>query len=67
MINPVDKDIGRRVIYRPSHDPYSNESGIITSFSDNLVFVRYGADTWSKGTYRRDLHWSEFDETEESS
>jgi hypothetical protein len=33
------------------------EEGVITSFNDYAVFVRYGADTASKSTQRADLEW----------
>jgi hypothetical protein len=56
MIDPKPADIGRKVVYR---DPggWKVEEGAITSFNDTCVFVRYGADTGSKGTRREDLEW----------
>ena len=33
------------------------EEGVITSFNNLTVFVRYGADKSSKGTDRHDLNW----------
>lgn len=56
MISPDDRDIGRLVIYReiPGH---IREQGVITSFNDGYVFVRYGSDTHSKATRREDLEW----------
>lgn len=57
MIKPKDKDIGRRVIYRPSHgDP---TTGIISSFSDKFVFVRYSEGDTAAATKRKDLEWDE--------
>lgn len=55
MINPTKKDIGRRVIYTPIRGP--KEYGVITSFNDWSVFVRYGAKTCSEATAREDLTW----------
>ena len=60
MINPAKADIGKAVVYSPRHG--REELGLITSFNDAVVFVRYGAegDTWSrqvKATYRKDLFW----------
>ena len=54
IIKVTDKDIGRKVIYDPG---YKIEEGIITSFNDTYVFVRYGSDTNSKATYYRDLRY----------
>jgi hypothetical protein len=53
---PKPADIGRKVIYR---DPggWKVEEGVIASFNDACVFVRYGADTGSNGTRREDLEW----------
>ena len=55
MINPTKADIDCSVIYTPSHG--KPEEGVITSFNDYAVFVRYGSDKHSKGTYRKDLTW----------
>ncbi len=57
MINPGALDIGRVVIYRMAHTG-EEEEGVITSFNDYCVFVRYGRDTGSKGTRREDLNWA---------
>jgi hypothetical protein len=48
-IDPKPADIGRKVVYR---DPggLKVEEGVITSFNDTCVFVRYGADTGSNST-----------------
>lgn len=53
MINPTEKDIGRSVIYRRDGD-----EGVITSFNDHMVFVRYGGAQGSMATRREDLNWS---------
>lgn len=39
MINPTEKDIGRYVVYCSKYGP--KEDGVITSFNDDVVFVRY--------------------------
>ncbi len=59
MIIPTEKDIGRAVIYTGNRYPGGRlEEGVITSFNDYSVFVRYGSDKGSKGTSRADLRWS---------
>lgn len=47
-------DIGRSVTY---HGNFGGplEHGVITSYNDLFVFVRYGADMNSKATNREDL------------
>jgi hypothetical protein len=55
MINPTIDDIGRKVNYR-DRSGYSRE-GVITSFNEFYVFVRYGNDCTSKGTQRRNLEY----------
>ena len=55
MIEPKSDDVGRTVIYRPWDRP---EEGVITSFNDHYIFVRYGADKNSKATRREDLKWA---------
>ena len=59
MINPKEKDIGRTVIFRPGHWSNSNieEKGIITSFNEVVVFVRYNSNKQPKATLRSDLTW----------
>lgn len=54
-IKVTKKDIGRLVIYNPG---YKTEEGVITSFNDTYVFVRYGSEVQSKATYYRDLKYS---------
>ena len=59
MINPSEADIGRAVVYTGNRYPGGKpEQGVITSFNDYAVFVRYGADKGSKGTSRADLEWA---------
>ena len=58
MINPTQGDIGRSVVYTGNRHPDGRlEEGVITSFNEATVFVRYGADKHSKGTARADLEW----------
>ncbi len=59
MINPKEEDIGRTVIYKSSHWASNNppETGIITSFNEYVVFVRYGSDKHSKATLKADLSY----------
>lgn len=54
MINPTKADIGRRVVYIGFGQ---DTEGVITSFNDDFVFVRYGRDTGSQATRRADLEW----------
>jgi hypothetical protein len=59
MIYPEEDDIGRAVVYTGNRYPGGKlEEGVITSFTDHSVFVRYGADKYSKGTSRADLEWT---------
>jgi hypothetical protein len=46
----TESDIGRSVIYRPFGHPEDFETGVITSWNENRVFVRYGNDQHSKAT-----------------
>ena len=60
MINPKQEDIGRGVVYKASYPGAPNEDGVITSFNDHSVFVRYskqhpGAN--GQATRREDLRW----------
>ncbi len=58
MIKPTEDDIGRTVVYTGNRYPGGKlEEGVITSFNDSSVFVRYGSDKNSKGTSRQDLEW----------
>ncbi|GAA4649679.1 hypothetical protein GCM10023116_19580 [Kistimonas scapharcae] len=54
MIEVTEKDIGRRVVYRPDRE---KEPGFITSYNKYFVFVQYEktrGDT-SMATRREDL------------
>jgi hypothetical protein len=55
-IKVAEADIGRAVVYRtaPNFEP---EQGIITSFNDKYVFVRYGLGSTSAATDPDDLDW----------
>jgi hypothetical protein len=58
MIEPTEHDIGRAVVYTGNRFPGGKlEEGVITSFHDHAVFVRYGTDLHSKATSRADLDW----------
>lgn len=46
------------VIYRDFGGRGKIEEGVITSFNDGYVFVRYGAGATSAATARSDLDWS---------
>jgi hypothetical protein len=61
MIEPTDDDVSRLVIYRERSNIHRGhgERGVITSFNDSFVFVRYGTDAHSKATMRRDLEWAD--------
>lgn len=55
-IEAARERIGDAVLYRPfPGEPV--EQGYITSVNDTTIFVRYGSDGGSKGTYPRDLTW----------
>lgn len=60
MIDPEQKDIGRKAIYRERSGFRIGvvEEGVITSYNDYFVFVRYGNDTHAKATRRGDLEWA---------
>lgn len=55
-IKVVEADIGRAVVYRtaPNFEP---EQGVITSFNDRCVFVRYGNSIRGVATNPDDLDW----------
>ena len=58
MIEPTEADIGRRVIYKPDNNG-PNDYGVVMSFNDNLVFVRYeGTGNQRQGTSSCMLHWT---------
>ena len=59
MIEPTQADIGRSVVYTGNYGG-PIEEGIITSFNETTVFVRYrtqhpGAN--GQATSREDLNW----------
>lgn len=53
----TDADIGRKIIYHSRHNDVKEE-GVITSFNDNYVFVRFGSDLNSKACHRLDLEYA---------
>ncbi len=58
MIDPQERDIGRRVVYTGNRYPGGvPEIGIITSINPHAVFVRYGDERYAKATRRQDLKW----------
>ena len=64
MIEPTEQDIGRNVKYVPGHAKGDLghpdcETGYITSFNDNSIFVCYGMGATSQGTNRFDLHYQQ--------
>jgi hypothetical protein len=66
MLTPdvTPADIGRRVIYRESvdHPGRKVETGVISSFTPQYVFVRYRGVT-SAATRREDLEWADADKS----
>ena len=58
MIEPVEKDIGREVLFTGTRrrEPAASV-GIITGFDLHCVYVRYGQHSTSVGNLRRDLEW----------
>jgi hypothetical protein len=59
MIEPTEEDIGRAVVYTGNRYPGGKmKEGVVTSFNDFRVFVRYGSDKGSKSTAREDLEWA---------
>jgi hypothetical protein len=58
MIEPSNSDIGSKVVYTGNRYPGGKlEEGVITSFNERWVLVRYGHDAYSKATSREDLEW----------
>lgn len=55
-IDPTEADIGRQVIYHGHAG--ERESGVITSYNDSVVFVRYGTGCTSAATDREQLAWA---------
>lgn len=58
MINPTPDDIGRTVYYVPHFPGAKPERGVISSFNQSYVFVRYGTSPTPQATSPRDLFWS---------
>jgi len=54
-IKVTKKDIGRKVIY---DNGFEKEEGVITSYNNRFVFVRYGNKSCSEATYYRDLQYT---------
>ncbi len=60
MITPTEEDIGRIVLYDRKWSPVDTEIGIITSFNDKYVFVRYARQhptANGEATCREHLEW----------
>lgn len=57
-IKPATELIGSKVVYRPfeNSSPSLWEEGVITSFNDSFVFVRFGNDVNSKACKKEDLY-----------
>ncbi len=56
MIDPTKDDVGRKVVYTGNYNG-PLEEGVITSFNDHCVFVRYGSQVTSRASSRVDLRW----------
>lgn len=56
MITLSDLQIGHHVFYQKPHMPHP-EYGIITSFNDIYVFIKFFGDSHSKACDVRDLYW----------
>jgi len=56
MINPEQGDEGRTVMYRGTGMEMA-ERGIISSWTDRVVFVRYSGGSTAAATQRSDLMW----------
>lgn len=52
MIKVSEKDIGKKVVYIALA---KRDIGVITSFNDKLVFVKYGDKKTSEGTHPDNL------------
>ena len=59
MIEPTEEDIGRNVTYTPYRGCTTKqlEFGVVSSFNDTYVFVRFGNDHHGKATRRDQLTW----------
>lgn len=64
MIEPRYRDLGRRVIFRRGEGP-SQETGIVTSFDDDHVFVHFDLEPTGETTpmLRANLDWARQGET----
>ena len=53
-------DVGRKVVYTPfvDCDPSLKEEGVITSWNDTFIFVRYGDEVHSKATTPSDIEFT---------
>jgi len=58
-MNPENIETGRKVVYTPfiGCDPELREEGVITSYNDKFIFVRYGNDVNSKATDPQDIEY----------
>lgn len=59
MIDPKPEDVGRGVVYRDSFTR-APMPGVITSFNEHSVFVRYQGQfvaATGQATLREDLEW----------
>lgn len=57
MIDPRPGDEGRGVIYARLDPHRTTERGVISSWSEHCVFVRYGLGSTAAATAREDLEW----------
>lgn len=59
MISPTTEDIGRKVIYTPSGDYPDKviEEGVLSSFNDHYIFVRFGHSPIGVPVSRDNLDW----------
>jgi hypothetical protein len=58
MIDPAPTDKGRSVLYRGTGMGMA-ERGIISSWNERVVFVRYSGGDTAAATQRSDLFWPE--------
>jgi len=62
VIQPTEADIGRLVYYTGNRYPGGEiEEGVITSFNESTIFVRYRGSIHAQGTSPEDLEWSHSD------
>ena len=55
-IDPITEDVGRKVLYlSPGRETI--EEGVIVSFNEVYVFVRFGSDQTPKACYRSNLEF----------